>query len=827
MSQTHGKPPKKFWIFLAAVAMLALAIVLPPLINLDRYQGQIAAAISRAIGRPVHLSSVTLRLLPRPGLELGDFIVEEDPSFGAEPALRAPSVDASIRLSSLWRGRLEIGRISLDQASVNIVRDASGRWDLGTVLLQASHIPNAPTAQRHAGQSPRFPYIEATNTRVNFKIGEEKKPFSLLNADFAMWLENPDEWRIRLEAQPVRTDIDLDLADTGTLRVEGSLQRATELGNMPVRLHAEWTSAPLGQISRLLFGTESGWRGDLEMTGDITGSIAAPQFKTRIRMTDIHRQEFSPLEPFQVDATCQGAYQQPQHTLHDLTCFWPIHGGHLLLTGSVPDVEHPAPALHLHVQDVPAAFALSALRLVRNSFAASVQVSGTVQGDLDYAHQLSGAISVEHLSFRLPQMDAPLIFPTLHLVSPPVQPAPRRKKKAMAPPPSPASLQLETAALSLGGSAPLNLSGSFRSSGFTLTLQGTASVARLRPLAAGLHLASGILPALAPQGSAEMNLTVQGPWVQPISISENPVPTASTQGVLYFKNTLYRAAFLSGPVEVLSAQAVFSPSQIVFSPVSAVFQKVPFTLALTLPLRCSGQSCTPQFLLTAQQLDAASLQSALLGAGEHNEFLQQILARLEHDRPQWPSLEGTVETNTFTLGPLAVHEASSHLRIAGRRVQFLSLDGHALNGVLHATGTLDASDVPLYSFDAQLTHASATAIANLWHGERASGTVGLQMHLSLSGYSAEDLQHSAQGSFQWDWRQGSLGAAPAVLEHFDQWSASGTIRNAQFVLEKSQISRGNVAGVVSGSIGFDRKFDLKFTQKTEVAEHHGILHKRS
>ncbi|HZU10725.1 MAG TPA: AsmA family protein [Pseudacidobacterium sp.] len=817
MSETPRRPKTKLRIFLAAVVLLALAVVLPPLINLNRYQGEIAAAISRAIGRPVHLSSVTLRLLPRPGLELGDFVVEEDPAFGAEPALRAPSVDASIRLSSLWRGRLEIGRISLDQASVNIVRDASGHWNLGTILVQAAHIPNAPTAQRHAGQSPRFPYIEASNTRVNFKIGAEKKPFSFFNADFAMWLENPDEWRIRLEAQPARTDIDLDLADTGTLRVEGSMKRASELGDMPVSLHAEWTNAALGQISRLLLGAESGWRGNLEITGDITGSVYGPQFKTRIRITDMHRQEFSPVEPFNVDATCQGGYRQTERSLRALTCFWPISDGHLLLTGNVPDIEHPVPALHLHVQNVPAAFGLSALRLFRNKFADSVQISGTAQGDLDYAHQLTGDVAVEHLSLRLPDMDSPLAVPTLHIVARQTAPAPRKGKKSQPKPASPAALQLENADIPLGGASPLELSGNFTRRGFSLNFQGDASMERLRPIASGLHLASGIVSALAPKGEAELDLKVHGPWISPVSTSDYPVPATTTEGVLHLKNAEYQAGFLSGPVEIVSAQVSLSPTQVVVSPLAAVFQKIPVSLSVTIPTRCSGENCAPEFSLTAQNLDAASLQSALLGAGEHNELLQQILSRLERNKPQWPALNGTIHISTFMLGPLAVHDASGRLHIEGRAVQFLTLDGHAWNGVLHATGRMDASGTPKYSFDTQLTHANAAEIASMWHGERASGAIGLRAHIEAAGYSADDLQHSAQGTFQWDWTQGSLAAAPAALEHFDHWSASGVIRNAQLVLEKSQVSRGASRSDVSGEITFDRKLNLSVSEKTEQA----------
>ncbi len=250
---------------------------------------------------------------------------------------------------------------------------------------------------------------------MNFKIVNEKKPYSFLNADFAMWLANPDEWRIRLEAQPVRTDLDLGLSDTGLLRVEGSLHRASALGEMPIDLEAEWSNAPLGQIARLLLGQDTGWRGSLDVTGAIKGDVFNPQFKTRIRIAGIHRQEFTPLEAFNVDATCQGDYRHDGRALENLTCLWPIDGGHLLLTGAIPDLEHPKPAFNLQIQNVPAAFGLSALRLVRNGFASSTQVSGTAQGSLAYtqspAENLTGEATVSGLTLRTPGMDPPLALP--------------------------------------------------------------------------------------------------------------------------------------------------------------------------------------------------------------------------------------------------------------------------------------------------------------------------------------------------------------------------------------------------------------------------------
>src|SRR5712672_2200315 len=106
---------------------------------------RIIFSISSAVGRPVDVGSVHLRLLPRPGFDLDNLVVYDDPAFGAEPMLRAGEVTADLRLTSLVRGRLEIARPDLTEPSLNLVRGANGRWNLGVLLQRAAQTPLAPT----------------------------------------------------------------------------------------------------------------------------------------------------------------------------------------------------------------------------------------------------------------------------------------------------------------------------------------------------------------------------------------------------------------------------------------------------------------------------------------------------------------------------------------------------------------------------------------------------------------------------------------------------------------------------------------------------------
>jgi uncharacterized protein involved in outer membrane biogenesis len=164
-------------IAIAFILLLIAALVLPPLINISRYQRQISASLAAALGHPVEVSGIKLQLLPRPAVQIANFVVDSTAGYSAEPILQCSSVTAAFRMMSLWRGRLEIARISLDEPSLNLERAPNGQWNFASVLLQASRTQQAPTGRTAARGQNRFPYIEASNAHINFNHGSEYLPY--------------------------------------------------------------------------------------------------------------------------------------------------------------------------------------------------------------------------------------------------------------------------------------------------------------------------------------------------------------------------------------------------------------------------------------------------------------------------------------------------------------------------------------------------------------------------------------------------------------------------------------------------------------------------
>ena len=812
-------PWRRLVIAAALVVLLVLAIFLPPLINLGKYRRSLTASMSEALGRPVYVGGMQLRLLPMPGIVMSDFTVDEDPAFGYEPALHAASVVASLRITSLWRGRLEVSRISLDEANLNLVKNRAGQWSIGPVLLRASQISNALTAQRRASARPRFPYIEATNARIDFKDGAEKKPFSLMNAKFAMWQANADEWRLRLDAQPVRTDLELHLSDTGEVNIEGSLRRAAGLDAMPVDLRGEWSGAQLGQVTRMIAGVDTGWRGDLDLTAAIRGNIGDFSAQSRVRIGDLRRQEYQPATNVDVDATCRSEYHRATRVLDNITCFWPVASGHLLLTGQFQGWEAPRADMQLEINQIPAAFPASLLALMRPR-AQSVAVTGIVNGSfhlLTGEHRvLSGDATATGVSLRYPA--GLLALPTLHFVAP--SPAPAAAKKGQKPQgprePFQNAMQLQPIQIAMGETEPLSADARFTRSGFELHLQGSAALSRLLPAAANFGLLENAFSAVAPRGRATLDTTTMGNWMRPFSGIGSGI---GTTGTLKLESLELRPAFLPAPVEVDSAEVDLTPEEINWQKVALRYRTMTLAGAVQFPVVCTQTAACPAvFTLTAPSLNAAMIETAVAGNANRGFFGEFLTNALGGNSASWPLLRGQVDCDALQLGALPLHGVRASVTVEGAKLTLSSLDASVMGGTLHASAEMAIeNNTPHWKMNARFATVSAAGVAEMFAERWGPGQLSGDTTLTLSGYRTQDLASSAIGDFSFTWQNGELAAPSAesgsAFGRFDRWTARGTVAKNTLTVVSGGISRAGQTSAARGTITFDRDLNLSIERR--------------
>ncbi len=349
----------------------------------------------------MHFDNVGFRILPTPGFTIDNFVVGENPAFGDEPFLRADTVTATLHISSLWRGHLEFATISLDGPHVNLVRNAEGKWNVESILLQASQIHTAPTAQRSSGGLPRFPYIEATQARVNIKMGEQKMPFSLVDSKLAFWLSQPETWHVRMEAHPVRTD--MNATDTGLVQVEGTFQRAATLDAIPLELSARWRDAQLGDVSHMMIGENAGWRGSIDAETNVTGRFGDAQIDAKLHLDEVRRAEFEPQRALSLDVACTANALENLHSFGAIHCTLPLGDGSVLMDGKIANLrEAPQPVLRFTAQRVPAAQMLEIARHATNRLDPELAAEGTIDGTFFYGPPEASADKKHAPSLQIP-----------------------------------------------------------------------------------------------------------------------------------------------------------------------------------------------------------------------------------------------------------------------------------------------------------------------------------------------------------------------------------------------------------------------------------------
>ncbi len=522
--QGHGGKLRHLSYVGVALFVLGLLVVLPPLINVNRFQRRIAASIGGSLGRPVHLDRVTFNLLPLPGFTLENLVVGEDPVFGMEPIIRANSVRATLRISSLWRKRVEFSTISFTEPSVNLVRAANGKWNLESILLQAAHIEAAPTVQVKAGPAPRFPYIEATGARLNLKQGEEKMPLSLTEAEFALWLPNSQEWHVRLQARPLRTDT--SVSDAGVVRLEGTLGRAASLGEVPLNLQGEWRNAPLGDASKVLLGRDAGLRGEGTLTATVRGTVGKSAVQARLRLDDTRRADFVPQRTLSVDLECQGTATETFHAFENVRCSWPPVGSGvqtLALAGSLPDIRRARSAtLSVGTPGIPGTTLLDWLRIASARVPADVTAGGMMTGSASYhsgdASPWQGEVLVADARLKSAKAGTESLVAgdiRLRSVAQTAEPHGRRRSSATAT--SGNAFVLSPTLLALGGKEPATIEGRADASGYTLHLTGMVTSQRLLALGAALPQLGDGLDEVVPvnrttTGPFRVDLVANRPW---------------------------------------------------------------------------------------------------------------------------------------------------------------------------------------------------------------------------------------------------------------------------------------------------------------------------
>ena len=800
---------------IAVVVILALLAFLPPFINLQRYQAGITRSLSGAMGRKVSFSEVHLRILPQPGFTFSNFVIAEDPAFGLEPILRADEVTASLRLTSLWRGRLEIAKLSFDAPSLNLTRDPRGLWNFGGSLRQAATVPAAPTTEKRAQAAPRFPYIEASDARVNFKFAQTKQPFSLIEADFSLWLASENHWEMRLKARPVRTDA--SLGDTGTLRAEASVIRAHNeaVEDLPVKASLRWENAQLGQLTWLLTGADRGWRGDVDLRSDLAGTPRQLHVNTRASLDGFRRYDIATTESLGVTIDCsadlsrQASSESLHFTAESMRCGLPIDKGTLSLTGRASWAEEQYDVAVAAV-DVPVDSLIRFYRRAKLNVSEDLRAAGKLDGELHLKSGIPcplGSMRLSDVRFTdaSRKMDLPVGSFTIA--------NPQRSRFAV----SPSCLASSPATFALGAKNPLQLRLDWQPQRFAVSMIGQAES---EPLLAALKSFGLIARDYHAQGSLDVNASL---LLEPQGFAHPRWTGTAT------------AAKLALPQEITLRNVAldFLGDQVWLRQFTTDLPDLNTTVAGSMrwPVRCGEPPCELNFALRAASLDIDAVNRAFNPAFRKRNwlYLPRFFGGREAQQSPMSLLlafhgTGTLQVDHLIARKLTIDNFAADASWISDHASLQKVRGQALGGDLSGTANIDFSPSLTTSGAFKLNNAELAASAALFGVPWGHGRASLNGDFSFQGAERTRVLDTLKSNLHFEVQNGDLHKfGPRGDLPFRSWTGDATIGSRTLTFTRSSLRTSNDTLGLTGTVGGDLVLDLKASTTSSVTSIRGTL----
>lgn len=802
--------PRRARRFAAGIIILLLAAtLLPPFINANRFRNRLVDTIRLSIGRPVSMGDVHFTLLPRPGFVIANLAIADDPAFSAEPVLRAATVTASLRLTSLWRGRLEISRLSFESPSLNLVRSADGHWNVESILRQASQVPAAPTAAPRPQSRPRFPYIEAVNGRINFREGQEKRPHVLMDSDFALWLEAEDQWNMRLEGRPTRTDA--HLSDTGTLRVSGQLRRAETLAATPIQLDIELESAQLGQWTSLLTGRDRGWRGNTDLQAHLEGTVSEFTFTAKSQVDDFHRYDIANRDSLDASIECRGNVVLGARisSRATLDCALPLGQGAAHLAGNLALHRDPDYDLKVAFRAVPVASMANLYRRVKRNVPEDLEARGAFNGEYrfvrdrtikpDAAVIASGQGRITGLQLDSEARGASLDFGSFDVAFQPT-------KSTAAPPP--AELSIGSTGVRLGGTIPVYVAAKVSRAGVVVEAKGDADLKQLLSAASVFGLAD---PRYQASGFANFNLHLNGVFAN--------FPESLLTGTAQLRQVATQVDGVAAPLLVQSATLLFAPGAVTVQRLAARLEGTNTIVegTLTIPRGCTGAACASTFDLKAAELSLDEVNRVLNPRYRSTDWLTmpRIFSgkTVKASRLMTLQARGNIAIGRLQVKNLVATRATARLEFDRGQIGLSDLRADLLTGRHLGSWRADLTGPePVFTGQGIVETLPLAQLNVLLRSPLGTGTLRLTYDLNMRGADAASLRSSTAGQATFRWINGTwrtTGAAPAV--QFSDWTGTLNIRNETVDVTSSLMQTRSGPYQVSGHAGFDRELSLRLS----------------
>ena len=132
-------------VFVVLVLLGGLALSLPFLVDLNKYQDQYKPVIEEALNRKIQLQDIRLTVWPRIGARVSGFSVLDDPAFSSGPFASLSSLDVGVKLMPLLSRSVEVEEITLHNPVITVIKNKNGVLNAATIGRKGVPVPEKPS----------------------------------------------------------------------------------------------------------------------------------------------------------------------------------------------------------------------------------------------------------------------------------------------------------------------------------------------------------------------------------------------------------------------------------------------------------------------------------------------------------------------------------------------------------------------------------------------------------------------------------------------------------------------------------------------------------
>jgi len=683
----------------AAAALLLVTGLVAPYLAADQYGKRLQASLERALGRRVEIGRVRFSVFKGPGFSIDNVTIHEDPSIGIEPIAYVPRMEIAPSLWGLLRGRFVVGSIRLDEGDdgsapvINLAKTGApsepGRWNFAALVNRSL--------------MSAVPAIHVRTGRINFKFGETKSVFYLMDTDLD--ISPPGSlgggWKVSCEAQAARTD--RPALGLGAFTLEGKWYIAPERVDFDLRLDR----GRLAELTALVRGQAGGIHGTISSRLHLAGPIDGIGIIGRLTIEDVHRWDLLPPggSGWPMDLRGRLNLTAQQLELQSTSSTVPA----TLRFRAADYLGQPHWAMAMEWNRFPTAPLLELARHMGAQLPPKLQLSGTIDGAVGYSGQGSfqGQFALHDAAVTIPE-SPPVRFDVAYVMV------------------DHGHVRLSPTVVRTAEQDEASVEADYAMDADTLDLAISSDGMKVESLRAQVALAA--VPWLEQAGSGE--------WSGVLRYHRGP-PASGWSGELGIRGARLAIPGLADPLEMADAHVRIDGARVALDRMEARVGK----LAFTGEYRYEPDAARPHRVrLRAAQFHAADLETELMPTLRRNtSLIARALGRT--GLPDWMrrmALEGAIQIDDLELAGAHLQNVRARLLWEVARVNLEAIQARLSRAAL--TGALSVNlrgSRPVYQLTGRLAGLS-------WQ----SGKLDTQGTLQTSGIGEELLANlKSEGIF--------------------------------------------------------------------------------